>query len=570
MELFHPANGSSESVSSRPKNAAPSPSRMSASRISTDMQPGSDRIIGVPGMRGLRARTLGEKVTVVAALTLVYVTTFRLVIGQAGPVGAALISIPVAAAGWYFGISTGIAAGVFGVLLSAVLLNLLEGAGWLSWAVNYWPGNLMVVVVGYLAGHLHVTSYEQAHLASELRSRERFLTLINLTTRNILNPADTNETDANLLAHLVDLFTADHACLTRWDAATQRVNLVASTLVLERPHSTVVLDPRESTVIARVLQGGRVLAVSDLPHSPLHIGLAALERHSPPIRSILGIPLKVGGFILGVLVIAFDSPHAITAQELRYAELAGDQVALALWAVQQELKIQRRFAEANALAGIERVLSETERVGVETVLQLIVDSAKKLIVNAQHVILHLLDNEQQILVPRAVAGYTDVATGRLNMRLGEGVAGRVIETGVVISIPDVLTDPRFVNQVIPVKFRSLIVVPVESNERRVGTISVQSDRPDAFDVDEIQLLTALGTQAAIAIENANLMQTTRERLKEINALYRINQSLAVSLEPDQLMKDVVHLLQEDFGFSHVHIYMADPQTGDFVLREATG
>ena len=57
-----------------------------------------------------------------------------------------------------------------------------------------------------------------------------------------------------------------------------------------------------------------------------------------------------------------------------------------------------------------------ERIGVDTVLQLIVDAAREVIPNTQRVVLHLLDNERKFLVPRAVAGYSEAPTIRMNIK----------------------------------------------------------------------------------------------------------------------------------------------------------
>jgi len=116
----------------------------------------------------------------------------------------------------------------------------------------------------------------------------------------------------------------------------------------------------------------------------------------------------------------------------------------------------------------------------------------------------------------------------------------------------------------------LVVAPIQSNEQAFGSISIYSQHPNAFTSDVGNLLRALGTQAAIAIENANLLETTRQNLKEINALYHISRGLATSLDPDQLMKDVVNLLKQDFGYYHVQIFVVDPETGDFLARRGSG
>jgi signal transduction histidine kinase len=67
-----------------------------------------------------------------------------------------------------------------------------------------------------------------------------------------------------------------------------------------------------------------------------------------------------------------------------------------------------------------------------------------------------------------------------------------------------------------------------------------------------------------------LLEMTQSSLKETNALYRINQDLASTIDPEQLMENVVGLLQENFNYHYVQIFVIDPETGDFVVRAGSG
>jgi signal transduction histidine kinase len=502
--------------------------------------------------------------------TFIYILTFHILLDFLGSIASALISIPVALAGWYFGINSGLLAGFSGIALNTVLLSLIEGGPWYSWIVNYWPGNLVIILLGYIAGRVQHELGDHAKALEELRSHERYLALVNLATQNILDSRNLEDTYYYLVRNLADLFGADYAHFFRWDVIQKQAILAASTLPLERSNSHIQLDINESGLIVSVLRTGKALVLDDLPNSELIIHPAQIKKDTSQIRSALCIPVIAGENKLGAMVIAYNTPRKFRVPEISYAELAGNQIALALRTIQQDIEIQKRLKEAHALANIEHVLSETERVGIGTVLQLIVDSARDLIPDVQNAVLHMIDDEQQILIPRAAAGFENESKTKLNMRLGEGVAGQAIVTGEVISITDTHTDTRFLNQGTPAKFRSLIVAPIQSNERCVGTISIQNERPNAFTPDEGRLLGALGTQAAIAIENANLLQTTQQDLKEINALYHVSRGLAGSLDPDQLLKNVVDLLQKNFGYYHVQVFLVDRQHDSLVARYGSG
>jgi len=506
---------------------------------------------------------------IVLVLTVLYLVLVKPLTNLVGPASAALITIPVAVTGWYFGIRAGLIAGFSGILLNSVLFSILQGSSWFAWLLGGWPGNLLVLLIGYAAGHYQMDAVERKRVGIKLNSLERFITIFGLTVRDILNPAKPDDKYYYLSNHLANLFIADYAYILRWNAEQGQMSLLAATRPLEKPIPNIVLEPDNVAAGSLSIKNYQALVTEPGLNLPRIIDLATITEFPLPADSTFALPLVLGTYKFGVAVLGFDAPHYFSGDEIIVAQLAGSQVALALWTDEQAVQIKKQLREANALTKIERALGETEQVGLETVLQLIIDSAKELIPRAKHVVLHLVNNENQILVPRAVAGRGS-SKMKLNMRLGEGVAGQVIATGNSISISDVRTDPRFISQTIPVKYRSLIVAPIKNQDRVVGTISIDSDKTNAFTPDDNRLLDALGIRAAIAIENANLLETTREDLQEINALYKISRGLAATLNPDQLMEDITNLLRQNFGYYHIQVFVVDSQSNELVVRYASG
>jgi len=391
-----------------------------------------------------------------------------------------------------------------------------------------------------------------------------------MATKDILAGNDLNDTYYRLLTHLTNLFTADYACLTRWDDTSQQVILVAATTALNEAGRGTLLKPEEAGMVRSTIESGHTLFIEDFQRSPLFADLSIFKTLHPSTRSAMLIPLITKDYRFGVVTLAFDSLRHFDEEETAYIELTSYQITLALRSIHQERKINKQLKEAKTLANIEHALSKGERIGVDAVLHLIVEAAKDMIPDTQRVVLHLLDDERNILIPRAVTGYRDGPTEKLNMPLGEGVAGQVIATGEVATIADVRNDPRFIKQTLPVSFRSLIVAPIQSNEQRIGTISVHSDEIGIFGPEETNLLSALGTQAAIAIENAHLLETTQDDYKRINTLYHLTQNLATSLDSDQLMKDTVEFLQETFDYYHIQIYIIDSEKEKIIARHGAG
>ncbi len=435
---------------------------------------------------------------------------------------------------------------------------------WQNVAIRDEHGKIMTV----LSSGEDITEHKQA--TESLQSRDRYLTLINIATRDILDSQKAVDRYYYLVNYLANLFVADYAYLVRWDAFEKRTVLVSTTLPSERNARELVFETGEASITRAVLQAGSPLAIEDLPASEYAANSCFFNPPLLNAQSALGIPLITRNSWLGAVLLVYNSRHHFTAEEIHHARQAGDQFALLLWIVQQEADAQKRLLEINALVEIERTLSETERIGIETVFQLIANSARKLIPGANRVVLHTVSQNGDYLVPKAVAGYRQPEKAHLQLRISDSVAGHALTSGEAIFISDVRQDSRFSDRGMPVQFRSLMVAPVQSSEHKLGTISVQSDQPNVFSEDGARLLSAMAAQAAIAIENTRLLESIQQSLKETNALYRINQELVSSLDPDELMKDVVDLLQKNFGYYYAQIFVVDPATGDFVLRAGSG
>jgi len=133
-----------------------------------------------------------------------------------------------------------------------------------------------------------------------------------------------------------------------------------------------------------------------------------------------------------------------------------------------------------------------------------------------HVGIGLVEGDYVVYRARAgvgVAGDTDEAGNDEDnfvpnrLRVGkEGLTGRAAATGKAIIVPDVSRDPRHV-RLAGLETRSEAVVPIKSKDLVIGILDVQSDRLNAFDQSDVDILQSLANQLAVAIENARLYES---------------------------------------------------------------
>ncbi|MCS6992537.1 MAG: GAF domain-containing protein [Anaerolineales bacterium] len=514
--------------------------------------------------------SIRRRILIAVSLALAYFLALYVLLPLGVLHSMVLVVVPVSVMAWFWGPLAGILAGLAGVTFNAVWITVVYGQkGWIEFLAA-WPGSLVVLLAGYSMGLFREQVYEKTRLNLELDARNRFIETLGLLARDILASSALSERRQRLAEHVTHLLLADYVHLLWWNEQTGEMNLLASTHPAGECRRRFTLEERPDSPDMISLQPHQAVVIED-SISPRFLSLAGLTNIELSTGAELALPIVAGGYRFGAIVAGFGSPRLLSGDEVIFVQMTCVQGALALWALEQETQIQKHLREARTLLEIERALSETETVGLKTLLQRIVNSARELIPAAQEAVLHLVDAESGTLVPHAVAGKHLEFDTKPSLRLGEGIAGQVIATGESLYVPDVLADDRFVQRSVAVRYRSLLTSPIKKSSNQVlGTISIDSPIINAFNAEDERLLNALSVHAAIAIENARLLETTRQDLQEIRALHHIGSALAATLEPDELFQDTVNLLWELFGFYHVQIFVADPERKKLVVRAASG
>jgi two-component system sensor histidine kinase DegS len=196
------------------------------------------------------------------------------------------------------------------------------------------------------------------------------------------------------------------------------------------------------------------------------------------------------------------------------------QALLTLEAAQREVQFnERRLAAINAVSEIVNQSLEIEQV-LNGALTKVVE-----VIDVEVALIFLLDEEAQELELKAYhGGSEEFIAGVRRLKVGEGLNGRVAESGEPLLVKDASHDPRLTREVVALeRLHAQLIVPLKSKGKVVGTLCVAMRQPREFLPDEIELLTAIGNEIGIAIENAHLYEQERviaERLRASEKEYR--------------------------------------------------
>ncbi len=105
---------------------------------------------------------------------------------------------------------------------------------------------------------------------------------------------------------------------------------------------------------------------------------------------------------------------------------------------------------------------------------------------------------------------------------------------------------------------SIIVIPLQTSQRRIGALSVQSYEKQAYTPEHLSILTALAQQVTVAIENARLYEEANKRARRLQILNEIGRDLATLRDLPTLMNTVFTQIKQILPADLFYIGLYDP------------
>jgi diguanylate cyclase (GGDEF)-like protein len=181
---------------------------------------------------------------------------------------------------------------------------------------------------------------------------------------------------------------------------------------------------------------------------------------------------------------------------------------------------------------------------------------------------HVMSPDGRMLIPVAFRGelseYQGETFDALLTRVGEGITGRVAETGESVYTPDA-NDCEFAVTIPGTNDvdESILCVPLSYGDRITGTVTLSKLGLDQFDRDDLRALEALASTAAIAVENARLLEQVRESAEVSQGLLELSQSVTGVNDADVIYLQGLAAVRSLLGCDVATIWVRDPETRTF-------
>jgi diguanylate cyclase (GGDEF)-like protein len=337
--------------------------------------------------------------------------------------------------------------------------------------------------------------------------------------------------------------------------------------------------PAVDGILWRLLLAGDPFSILDLRGEP-RFADAFLRNDIARLRGRVWLPLVMPDKVVGVLSLG-SSRRAPTDADLHFLRHFASQAAVAINTARlyQSIDVARRQLD-RSLHKLSMLFDVTRALGavqdLTRLLRMILERAIAA-VEAEKGSLMLVDEATDELVVRVVFGLPDrdveqrINDGELQctrFKRGEGIAGRVLDSGEPLRVDDVDKNDGFARREDSHNVHSLLCVPLKVDDETIGVINITNRKSGGvFGREDLEILGALANQAAVAIARTRLYEAAiTDGLTGLFvrrfAMHRLGEEVRRSRrygnELSVLMCDIDHFKEVNDTFGH--------QAGDEVIR----
>ena len=166
---------------------------------------------------------------------------------------------------------------------------------------------------------------------------------------------------------------------------------------------------------------------------------------------------------------------------------------------------------------------------------------------------------------------TQYVTKIEQVHAGQDFPGCVVRSGQPLVTEDISTDPRLADLAASEEgFRSMVCVPLISKGKILGTLLAMTQKLRAFTEQDVQLLSSIGRQIGVTVENARLFAAEQRRAEQFRVISEMGRHITSILDVDELLQEIVYSLKETFGYPLITIGVIEENEVVFKAGTKTG
>ncbi len=299
---------------------------------------------------------------------------------------------------------------------------------------------------------------------------------------------------------------------------------------------------------------------------------ALIQSEEDKTESYMGVPILFGDTVLGVVSIQSYKANLFDENNIRLLSTLSNSMGTALQNArlfEKTDKLLKDTEQHSAELAIINSVGEamSKQLDVTTVTKIVGDKIKEIFHSEVTEILLLDESNSMIHVPYSYyKGYQNVEP----FNLGDGLTSKVINTRKPLMLLT-LSDQNYEGAITDESVgeadltESYLGVPILFNDKILGVVSIQSYEKNAYNENDVRLLSTLSTNMGVTLQNAKLFEETKRLLKEteqrtaeLAIINSVQEGLATKLEMQAIYDLVGDKIRDIFDAQVVDIGLYDP------------
>jgi GAF domain-containing protein/nitrogen-specific signal transduction histidine kinase len=285
----------------------------------------------------------------------------------------------------------------------------------------------------------------------------------------------------------------------------------------------------------------------------------------------LCVPLySTEGNMLGLMMVSDPlDRRRPTARSVEPLEIFADQAAIA---IENHLLLDDARARAEQQGALFRVgTAATSTTDIDTLLEGVYQEIVSYLDTPSYFyVASYLPEREQVRFELFMRQGDIVEAQHKALAPKDGLMAQVLDSGRYLLVSDLAAQPELRERNAAhfddaPDVRSWLGVPLISQGRTIGVLSVQDYRPHAFSERDLQFFTTLASQLAIALENARLFNERERRIAELNVINRIGQVTASTLDLRVMLREVYRQLADFLSLDSFFIFVYEAETNEITL-----
>src|SRR6266542_3942592 len=404
-----------------------------------------------------------------------------------------------------------------------------------------------------LAGSLGV-ALENARLVHVTRQRNAELALINSVQEAIAGELDPQAIYDAVGDKIRDVFDAQVVAIATLDEAT---GLVHYPYIIERGQRLEEEPQSPRGFSKHVLETREPLLLTENLDAEAERDGSGILADGEIAKSAVFVPLVAGGKATGAISLQnVDREHAFGKSDQQLLTTLAGSLSVALENARLVHETRQRNAELALINGVQDAIAG--ELDPQAIYDAVGDKIRD-VFDAQSVQIATLDDVTGLVhYPYMIERGKRLQAEPRPLR---GFSKHVLETREPLLLAENLDAERerYGGAVVagePAK--SVLFVPLVAGGKATGVISLQNvDREHAFDESDQQLLTTVAGSVSVALENARLVQETRQRVSELATVNSVGQALSSQLDLDGLIELVGEQVRETFDADLAYVALHD-------------